>query len=86
MKKFIVTCLSVIVLVVVLQVSAFSQTSEIQNETIYRVVVNNENQYSIWPVNKDRPIGWNDAGKIGSRQECLEYIQRIWTNMEGYYK
>lgn len=48
---------------------------------VYKVVVNHEEQYSIWPVDRDCPIGWNDVGKVGSKQECLEYIKEVWTDM-----
>lgn len=48
---------------------------------IYRVVVNHEEQYSIWPVDKQNPLGWADAGKSGPKRECLEYIKEIWTDM-----
>ena len=49
--------------------------------TIYKVVVNHEEQYSIWPADRDNALGWNDAGKTGSKQECLAYIGEIWTDM-----
>jgi MbtH protein len=51
------------------------------NGTIYKVVVNHEEQYSIWPADRDNPLGWNDAGKSGTRQECLDYIQEVWIDM-----
>lgn len=47
----------------------------------YKVVFNHEEQYSIWPVEKDNPKGWKDAGKIGSKAECLAYIEEVWTDM-----
>jgi MbtH protein len=52
-----------------------------QDTTIYKVVVNHEEQYSIWPVNRDNPAGWKDAGKEGTRDECTAYIQEVWTDM-----
>ncbi len=52
------------------------------NEALeYRVVVNHEEQYSIWPSYKDRPRGWDDAGKRGSKDECLAWIEQVWTDM-----
>ncbi|MGQ0679983.1 MAG: MbtH family protein [Actinomycetota bacterium] len=45
------------------------------------VVVNEEGQYSIWPSYKDLPLGWLEGGKSGSKQECLEYIAEVWTDM-----
>lgn len=48
---------------------------------IYKVVVNHEEQYSIWPVENKNPLGWQDAGKRGSKEECLDYIKAVWTDM-----
>jgi MbtH protein len=47
----------------------------------YRVVISVEDQYSIWPTCKEIPLGWNDAGKVGSKQECLDYIKEVWIDM-----
>jgi MbtH protein len=48
---------------------------------LYKVVINNEEQYSIWPKDKTNPSGWHDADKIGTKEECLNYIQQIWGDM-----
>lgn len=54
----------------------------VQDESVrYKVVVNHEEQYSIWPAQRDNALGWRDAGKSGSREECLDYIQEVWTDM-----
>ncbi|MFD4668631.1 MbtH family protein [Lentzea sp. NPDC058450] len=47
----------------------------------HRVVVNDEEQYSIWPAHKNDAPGWQDAGVSGSKDECLEHIGRVWTDM-----
>lgn len=47
----------------------------------YKVVVNHEEQYSIWPEHRNNPSGWRDAGKSGTKQECLAYIKEVWTDM-----
>jgi MbtH protein len=47
----------------------------------YRVVVNHEEQYSLWPSGRELPLGWTAAGFDGTRAECLEHIARIWTDM-----
>jgi MbtH protein len=47
----------------------------------YVVVVNHEEQYSIWPQYRDLPAGWHAAEKSGSKAECLEYINHVWTDM-----
>src|SRR5580700_11019853 len=52
-----------------------------EDQTIYRVVINHEEQYSIWPVNRTNPPGWTDCGVEGTKAVCLEYIQSVWTDM-----
>lgn len=47
----------------------------------YQVVVNHEEQYSIWPADRPLPGGWQSDGTSGSRQECLEHIERVWTDL-----
>jgi MbtH protein len=54
---------------------------EQEDTTIYKVVVNHEEQYSIWPQDRDNPPGWRDAGKEGLKAECLEYVKQVWTDM-----
>jgi MbtH protein len=49
--------------------------------TIYKVVVNHEEQYSIWPASRENPLGWIDGGRIGPREECLSYIKEVWKDM-----
>lgn len=53
---------------------------ELEDGTIYKVVVNFEQQYSIWPADRENPLGWADAGKVGSRAECMEYLKEVWTD------
>jgi MbtH protein len=55
--------------------------NEKKDNTIYKVVMNHEEQYSIWPINRENPLGWQDVGKSGSKPECLAYIQEVWTDM-----
>src|SRR5262245_5340332 len=50
-------------------------------DVMFRVVVNHEEQYSLWPADREPPAGWNDAGKVGTRQECLAHIEEVWTDM-----
>ena len=52
-----------------------------EDKTIYEVVVNHEEQYSIWPAGRELPLGWNKVGKSGPKQECLDYIKEVWTDM-----
>jgi uncharacterized protein YbdZ (MbtH family) len=54
---------------------------EENDATIYKVVVNHEEQYSIWPADRENPLGWRDVGKSGPKAECLAYIEQVWTDM-----
>ncbi len=47
----------------------------------YKVVVNHEEQHSIWPDDRELPLGWNDVGFAGSKDECLEHIKTVWTDI-----
>ncbi|HZR59053.1 MAG TPA: MbtH family NRPS accessory protein [Terriglobales bacterium] len=55
--------------------------SDKQDTMTYKVVVNHEEQYSIWLDYKEIPAGWRSAGKVGPKEECLAYIKEIWTDM-----
>jgi MbtH protein len=46
-----------------------------------KVVVNDEEQYSIWPADRENAPGWRDAGKAGTKEECLAWISDVWTDM-----
>ena len=54
---------------------------EIEDNTIYKVVMNHEEQYSIWPADRENALGWNDVGKSGTKEECLAYIKEVWTDI-----
>tara|TARA_B100000614_G_scaffold196420_1_gene177694 strand:+ start:343 stop:546 length:204 start_codon:yes stop_codon:yes gene_type:complete len=47
----------------------------------YQVVINIEDQYSIWPTWKDMPVGWQLVDKKGTKEECLAYVKEVWTDM-----
>ncbi|HEX2418320.1 MAG TPA: MbtH family NRPS accessory protein [Micromonosporaceae bacterium] len=47
----------------------------------HRVVINDEAQYSIWPMDRETPAGWHDTGVSGDKQRCLEHIETVWTDM-----
>jgi len=55
--------------------------TEDKDDDLYRVVVNDEEQYSIWPLDKENAPGWKDEGKSGTKTECLAHIKVIWTDM-----
>ncbi|WP_405161473.1 MbtH family NRPS accessory protein [Nocardia sp. NBC_01499] len=52
-----------------------------QDDRTHRVVINDEEQYSIWAADRELPAGWRVEGKEGSRQECLDHIDEVWTDM-----
>jgi len=55
--------------------------SDDEDTTLYKVVVNHEEQYSIWPAARENAPGWRDAGKQGDRATCLAFIREVWTDM-----
>jgi MbtH protein len=54
---------------------------EEMDTAIYKVVVNHEEQYSIWPAARTAPLGWREVGESGSKEYCLEYVKQAWTDM-----
>jgi len=50
-------------------------------DTVFRVVVNHEEQYSIWPTYLEIPAGWREVGVSGAKQHCLDHINEVWTDM-----
>jgi MbtH protein len=50
-------------------------------DAVFHVVINHEEQYSIWPEYREIPNGWKSVGKQGSKQDCLDYIDKVWTDM-----
>ncbi|NJL38967.1 MAG: MbtH family NRPS accessory protein [Leptolyngbyaceae cyanobacterium SM1_4_3] len=55
--------------------------AEHDDSMLYQVVVNHEEQYSIWFSDRPLPLGWKAVGKSGTKQECLDYIETVWTDM-----
>jgi MbtH protein len=56
-------------------------SEQAHDNTVYKAVVNDEEQYSIWPADRPIPAGWHDAGKEGTKTECLAFIEQAWTDM-----
>lgn len=52
-----------------------------EDEIRYDVVVNHEEQYSIWPSDRDLPAGWRREGTAGTKDQCLSHIETVWTDM-----
>jgi MbtH protein len=47
----------------------------------YCVLVNEENQHSLWPTSLNVPAGWTQVGPKGLRRECLDWIEKNWTDL-----
>jgi MbtH protein len=54
---------------------------DMEDTTIYKVVVNHEEQYSLWPADRELPLGWKEVGQQGLKATCLAYIKEVWTDM-----
>ncbi|MBO4204431.1 MbtH family protein [Micromonospora echinofusca] len=52
-----------------------------QESELFKVVVNDEEQYSLWPVHRTPPNGWREDGASGTRDECLDHIRNVWQDM-----
>ncbi|MFJ4192153.1 MbtH family protein [Kitasatospora sp. NPDC089509] len=52
-----------------------------EDTTVYQVVVNHEEQYSIWPADRELPAGWRAEGPQGEKAQCLAHIDEVWTDM-----
>lgn len=51
------------------------------DDLLFDVVVNHEEQYSIWPTYRELPNGWKKVGRQGTKADCLAYIEEVWTDM-----
>jgi MbtH protein len=54
---------------------------EMDSTREYKVVVNHEDQYALWPADRENATGWKDAGRRGTKEACLEYVKQAWTDM-----
>lgn len=54
---------------------------EQEDNRLYTVVMNHEEQYSIWRADREIPLGWKEVGFKGQRQQCFDYIAEVWTDM-----
>lgn len=54
---------------------------DVEDDREFRVVMNHEEQYSIWPVERELPLGWTEVGMRGTKAECLGHISAVWTDM-----
>ncbi|MDB9527406.1 MbtH family protein [Oscillatoria sp. CS-180] len=55
--------------------------ADTEDTTLYEVVINHEEQYSIWPKGRELPLGWNTVGVSGPKDECLRHINEVWVDM-----
>ena len=58
-----------------------SADNEAVGEAVFKVLVNDEEQYSLWREDWPSARGWRETGKSGTREECLEYVNQVWTDM-----
>jgi MbtH protein len=58
-----------------------TMSEDTEDTRTYTVVVNHEEQYSIWLASREIPAGWREVGKTGTRTECLDHIKEVWTDM-----
>ena len=56
-------------------------SDDAEDQRHYTVLVNDEEQYSIWLADAAVPAGWRAVGKVGTKQECLDYVRAVWTDM-----
>ncbi|MFD3581559.1 MbtH family protein [Streptomyces sp. NPDC058683] len=56
-------------------------SDELEDDRTYTVVLNDEEQYSIWPAGRELPLGWREAGVRGSKTECLDHVAEVWSDM-----
>jgi MbtH protein len=56
-------------------------SEEREDTTIYTAVMNHEEQYSIWPADRELPLGWTAVGTPGLKPQVLAYIEEVWTDM-----
>ncbi len=47
----------------------------------WTVLVNSERQYGLHPADLTIPMGWQDAGYTGAEEECIRYVDVVWTDM-----
>lgn len=54
---------------------------EKEDTRAYKVLINHEEQYSLWLAYKEPPLGWTETGKTGTKAECMAYVDEVWTDM-----
>jgi uncharacterized protein YbdZ (MbtH family) len=50
-------------------------------QTTFLILINDEEQYSIWPAHRPLPLGWHQVGEPGEKEACLARIKELWTDM-----
>jgi len=61
--------------------ATFDGWNDEEDDRTYRVVINHEEQYSIWFADRELPLGWKASGFVGTKKECLKHIEEVWTDM-----
>src|SRR5712691_10563429 len=52
-----------------------------EDSSTYKVLVNEEEQYALWPEHQPNPPGWRQVGSAGPKADCLAYVDQVWTDM-----
>ena len=52
---------------------------DLEDRTLYRVIVSQDEQYSVWPADREPRFGWKDTGNTGTHRECIDYIKSVWS-------
>jgi MbtH protein len=52
-----------------------------ENDFDYKILLNEEGQYSLWPETKAAPPGWKESGPVGPKEEVLEWVKANWLDM-----
>lgn len=64
-----------------MEVSSHMSVLDDDDEAIFDVVVNDEDQHALWPADLDIPAGWGETGQPGTRTDCARYIERVWPDI-----
>jgi MbtH protein len=57
------------------------KAAEKKEEKMYKVLVNQEEQYALWAADHEIPNGWKGVGPTGKKEVCLSYVKEVWTDM-----
>ena len=56
-------------------------SEHVNDRQTYKILQNEEGQFSLWPADHAAPAGWSESGKSGTKAECLAFVDEVWTDM-----